>query len=89
VPDDIAIVGFDDLMASRYVAPGLTTVRQPTAELGRWGAIRLRERIGGRTHDVHPQILPTRVVVRGSCGCPWGGSSLAPDQRAGRTGQRG
>jgi LacI family transcriptional regulator len=73
VPDDLAIVGFDDLMASRYVAPGLTTVRQPTAELGRWGAIRLHERITGRTRDVHPQVLPTRVVVRGSCGCPWDG----------------
>ena len=89
VPDDIAIVGFDDLMASRYVAPGLTTVRQPTAELGRWGAIRLHERIGGRTHAVHPQILPTRVVVRGSCGCPWDGSALAAAHTAGRTGLRG
>ena len=76
VPDDVALVGFDDLMASRYVAPGLTTVQQPTAELGRWGAIRLHERIQGRTHDVEPQVLPTRVVVRGSCGCPWDGPAL-------------
>jgi LacI family transcriptional regulator len=89
VPEDIAVVGFDDLMASRYVAPGLTTVRQPTAELGRWGAIRLHERIGGRTHDVHPQILPTRVVVRGSCGCPWEGSTPTAQHSAGRSGQRG
>jgi LacI family transcriptional regulator len=73
VPDDVAIVGFDDIMASRYVDPGLTTVRQPTHELGRWAAIRLHERIQGRTRDVQPQILPTRVVLRGSCGCPWDG----------------
>ena len=70
VPDDLAVVGFDDIMTSRYVAPGLTTVLQPTYSVGRWAAIRLHERIEGRTHDVHPQVLPTRLVVRGSCGCP-------------------
>ena len=73
VPDDLAVVGFDDIMTSRYVAPGLTTVLQPTYSVGRWAAIRLHERIEGRTHDVHPQVLPTRLVVRGSCGCPWSG----------------
>ena len=35
-------------------------------ELGRWAAIRLHERIAGRTFDVHPQVLPTRLVERGS-----------------------
>lgn len=71
VPGDLAVVGFDDIMTSRYLLPGLTTVRQPMRELGRWAAIRLHERIGGRTFDVHPQVLPTRIVLRGSCGCPW------------------
>lgn len=71
VPDDLAVVGFDDIMTSRYLAPGLTTVQQPMRELGRWAAIRLHERIGGRTFDVHPQVVPTRLVVRGSCGCDW------------------
>lgn len=78
IPDDLAIVGFDDIMASRYVDPGLTTVKQPTHELGRWAAIRLHERIQGRTRDVQPQILPTRVVLRGSCGCPWSGPEFRP-----------
>ncbi|GIH20455.1 LacI family DNA-binding transcriptional regulator [Rugosimonospora africana] len=73
VPDDVAVVGFDDIMTARYMTPGLTTVRQPTYELGRWAAIRLHERIQGRTYDVHPQLLPTTVVVRGSCGCPMDG----------------
>ena len=77
VPDDLAIVGFDDIMASRYVEPGLTTVKQPTHGLGRWAAIRLHERIQGRTRDVQPQILPTQVVLRGSCGCPWNGPEFA------------
>ena len=77
VPDDLAVVGFDDVMAARYVNPGLTTVRQPTHELGRWAAIRLHERIQGRTRQVEPQILPTEVVLRGSCGCAWGGPQIA------------
>ena len=76
VPDDVAVVGFDDIMTSRYLAPGLTTVQQPMRELGRWAAIRLHERIAGRTFDVHPQVLPTRLVVRGSCGCDWDQTSV-------------
>ena len=79
VPDDIAVVGFDDIMTSRYLAPGLTTVQQPMRELGRWAAIRLHERISGRTFDVHPQVLPTRMVVRGSCGCDWDQTSVVGD----------
>ncbi|MCU1536947.1 MAG: transcriptional regulator, LacI family, partial [Humibacillus sp.] len=71
VPGDIAVVGFDDIMTARYLAPGLTTVAQPMRELGRWAAIRLHERIAGRTFDVHPQVLPTRLMLRGSCGCTW------------------
>ena len=77
VPDDLAVVGFDDLMTARYVHPGLTTVLQPMRSLGHWAAIRLHERIEGRTHDVHPQVLPTRLVVRGSCGCEWDGPTAA------------
>ncbi|WP_374971259.1 LacI family DNA-binding transcriptional regulator [Terrabacter sp. BE26] len=77
VPDDVAVVGFDDIMTSRYLAPGLTTVQQPMRELGRWAAIRLHERISGRRFDVHPQVLPTRMVVRGSCGCDWDQTSVA------------
>lgn len=76
VPRDVAVVGFDDIMTSRYLAPGLTTVQQPMRELGRWAAIRLHERIAGRTFDVHPQVLPTRLVVRGSCGCDWDQTSV-------------
>jgi LacI family transcriptional regulator len=76
VPGELAVVGFDDIMTSRYLAPGLTTVQQPMRELGRWAAIRLHERIEGRTFDVHQQVLPTRLMLRGSCGCDWDETAL-------------
>jgi len=70
VPDDIAIVGWDDVMTARYVTPGLTTVRQPLFELGRVAATRLHERITGAPASPEPRILPTELVLRSSCGCP-------------------
>jgi len=70
IPDDIAIVGWDDVMTARYVSPGLTTVRQPLYELGRAAATRLYERIAGAATAPKPLILPTELVLRTSCGCP-------------------
>ncbi|QKE83281.1 LacI family DNA-binding transcriptional regulator [Arthrobacter sp. NEB 688] len=69
VPDDLAVTGWDDVMAARYVRPGLTTVRQPVRELGGLAARRLHERITG-AEPGDPGLLATRVVLRGSCGCP-------------------
>jgi LacI family transcriptional regulator len=70
VPEDIAIVGWDDVMTARYVTPALTTVRQPLYELGRAAATRLHERIAGAPTAPEPLILPTELVLRTSCGCP-------------------
>lgn len=69
VPDDVAIVGWDDVMTARYVTPGLTTVRQPMRRLGRVAATRLHERITGAPPLDGPLILPTELVLRASCGC--------------------
>ena len=70
MPDDLAVVGFDDLMTARYVRPGLTTVRQPVRELGALAAERLHELVAGHEPRTEPTVLPTDPVVRGSCGCP-------------------
>ena len=70
IPDDIAVVGWDDVMTARYVTPGLTTVRQPLHELGRAAAHRLHERIAGDPTVPEPLILPSELVLRASCGCP-------------------
>ena len=70
VPGDVAVTGFDDIYASRIVAPTLTTVSQPLGELGRRAAERLRARIDNRALSPRAEILPTHLVVRASCGCP-------------------
>lgn len=55
-------------MAARYVSPGLTTVRQPMAELGRLAAQRLHERVTGERTRARNDVLPTELVLRDSCG---------------------
>lgn len=69
VPDDVAIVGWDDVMAARYVRPGLTTVRQPVREIGEIAATRLHERVTEGRGPAEPVVLPTELVIRSSCGC--------------------
>ncbi|MFG1603469.1 LacI family DNA-binding transcriptional regulator [Actinoplanes sp. NPDC049265] len=70
VPADVALTGWDDLMAARFA--GLTTVAQPMRQLGATAARWLHERIAGRHHDDQPaprrRVLPTQLVVRRSCG---------------------
>jgi LacI family transcriptional regulator len=68
IPKDIALTGWDDVMAARFARPALTTVRQPMRELGAQAARALDERISGaRTETVH-RTLPTDLVIRQSCG---------------------
>jgi LacI family transcriptional regulator len=69
VPDDIAVVGWDDVMTARYIEPGLTTVRQPVRELGAMAADRLHARITGAAARQSTQVIPTQLVIRESCGC--------------------
>jgi LacI family transcriptional regulator len=75
IPDDLAITGWDDVMTARYTRPRLTTVAQPVGELGRLAAVTLARIIADGAPAAGPSILPTRIVLRGSCGCP---DSLQP-----------
>ncbi|MEU4194737.1 LacI family DNA-binding transcriptional regulator [Kribbella sp. NPDC026611] len=68
VPDEIVVTGWDDVMAARYVTPGLTTVRQPMIELGRLAAQRLHERATGERTRARNDVLATQLVLRDSCG---------------------
>lgn len=68
IPEDIAVIGFDDLGFAPFLNPPLTTVRAPTERVGQIAA----ERLFGLLEN-HPSeeviILPTEIIFRRSCGC--------------------
>ena len=69
IPDDIAVVGFDDLTLAQYLHPALTTVHAPTEEVGRVAFHQLLRLL--REEEVEPlTLLPTELIIRQSCGCP-------------------
>jgi LacI family transcriptional regulator len=66
VPDDVAVVGYDDLSSSVRMQPPLTTVHQSINELGRTAVETLIEVIGQKEAKTHHIILPVELVVRSS-----------------------
>lgn len=70
VPDDVAVTGFDDLALARHMQPPLTTVAQPMRELGAEAVRVVLARVADRNLERRETVLPTRLVVRRSCGCP-------------------
>jgi LacI family transcriptional regulator len=69
VPDDVVVTGFDDITLTRYFNPPLTTIRQSGSILGEVAVDALVAMLDD-TKDVKKTIvLPTELVVRGSCGC--------------------
>ncbi|MEU7803439.1 LacI family DNA-binding transcriptional regulator [Micromonospora arborensis] len=65
VPEDVAVVGFDDIETAAYTEPPLTTVRQPIVELGRRMTRQLLRLAAGETIE-QVVMLPTELVVRAS-----------------------
>jgi DNA-binding LacI/PurR family transcriptional regulator len=68
VPQDIAVVGFDDIPSARYFSPPLTTIHHPFSELGRTGTRLLIDLVNGQPAPSEPIRLETSLVVRRSCG---------------------
>ena len=68
IPDDIAIVGFDDVPFARFVDPPLTTVNLPATELARKSCEVLLQLIRKDFPDEKQLLLDTHLVVRQSCG---------------------
>ncbi|MFC5203544.1 LacI family DNA-binding transcriptional regulator [Streptomyces kaempferi] len=66
VPDDVAVVGFDDSIVARHTDPPLTSVRQPIEEMGHTMADLLLDEIDQRGKGHREVILPTELVVRES-----------------------
>jgi LacI family transcriptional regulator len=69
VPADVVVTGFDDIAAARHIRPGLTTVSQPMRELGERAVQVLLARLAEPSGPSFTVVLPTEVVIRGSCGC--------------------
>jgi DNA-binding LacI/PurR family transcriptional regulator len=65
VPDDVAVIGFDDIELARYTEPPLTTVRQPIEEIGRRLARQLLRLAAGEEIE-SALILPTELILRES-----------------------
>ncbi|MEO1201934.1 MAG: substrate-binding domain-containing protein [Pseudomonadota bacterium] len=66
VPDDIAVVGYDDITLASYFSPSLTTVRQNIMESG---SVLVDKVLGLAAGDsVQPRVMPTELIVRKSCG---------------------
>jgi LacI family transcriptional regulator len=66
VPGDVAVVGFDDIPVAAHTQPALTTIRQPSREMGEAAASMLLAHLEGEPLPDDPQIVPTSLVVRDS-----------------------
>lgn len=78
VPDELSIVGYDDIPAASWTTPRLTTVHQPIREKGRRAAERLIAAIRSRNdHRPGAETLSTHLVVRGSTAPPRGRTARA------------
>jgi LacI family transcriptional regulator len=80
IPEDLSVVGFDDLPVDRWLSPPLTTVRQPLAEMGRVAAEMLGTLIEGMPLASRRVELATELIVRSSTAQ----LTLAPRERSGQ-----
>ncbi|MEV0068252.1 LacI family DNA-binding transcriptional regulator [Amycolatopsis sp. NPDC050768] len=74
VPDDVSVVGFDNIPESALCTPPLTTVQQPIREMGHRAITVLIGLINGDPEEREPVVLDTELVVRSSSAAPRAGS---------------
>jgi len=70
IPEEIAVVGFDDLGFASFLNPPLTTVRAPTESVGRIATEKLFGLLENSSSN-EAIVLPTEIIFRRSCGCLW------------------
>ncbi len=68
IPDDISIVGFDDLYVSRFFSPALTTIRVDQIQMGEIGAAILLDSLADEAHVPCKRIVQTQLIVRDTVG---------------------
>ncbi|WEG18865.1 LacI family DNA-binding transcriptional regulator [Alkalihalophilus pseudofirmus] len=67
IPEDMSIIGFDDIEVAKYVTPSLTTIEQPTIEIGTHAAKMLLTIIKDKPLDQMHVVLNSHLVIRDSC----------------------
>lgn len=67
VPDDVSVIGFDDLQVCEIVTPKLTTVRQNYEAFGELACQTLLGMIDGKVRTIDPIVVDTEIIVRDSC----------------------
>ncbi|KKD06714.1 LacI family DNA-binding transcriptional regulator [Streptomyces sp. WM6386] len=70
VPDDVSVVGYDDIPEAAHLLPPLTTVRTDFAEIGTRALRLLLDRIDGRAEERTEPVIPVELIVRRSSGRP-------------------
>jgi len=70
VPDDVSLVGFDDIKLAQYCDPPLTTVSQPRYQIGREAMLLLLEQLHSRSVVSGSRLLDSEFIVRGSTSAP-------------------
>lgn len=68
IPEDIALVGYDDIPEASHISPALTTIQLPKKQLGQKAVEILLNRLQGKQDLSLKNVLPTKLIVRQSCG---------------------
>ena len=67
VPDDISIIGFDDIELAQYLTPRLTTIRQDGEAIGKTAIDLLVKQIDSKTKLSENKAIPVELIIRDSC----------------------
>jgi LacI family transcriptional regulator len=71
IPDDISVIGFDDVQAASIIQPALTTIRQPLARMGMLAASEILARIEDAQSEPRSILIEPELIIRQSSGaCP-------------------
>jgi DNA-binding LacI/PurR family transcriptional regulator len=76
IPDDMSVVGFDDIPDAQWTNPPLTTVRQPMRDMGRQATRMLLGTIDEPDRNPERIELPTELIVRSTCRSSTGSASI-------------
>lgn len=80
VPNDVAVIGFDDIPQASTNYPSLTTVTQSFNELAKFAVERVYDLLEGQSHESNLTYVPTQFIPRASCGCVDPAFATSPEE---------